>query len=389
MAKTIDELVAIYTNALKEIDLRLSKLPKGSTYDALAGATATCTNESQIQSSLDYAKHFIKTAEGNDLEFLATDQFGSEFARPQPINASGFVTFFLNTETNSVYIPKGTVVKTEASYTGSVLRYEVTNDGTLIPTTKTSITLPVTCTTSGQIGNTAENTINQIESQLTSSLVSCTNQAEISNGLDSLDDGAYRDYIYELLSSYGKYTAKIIEDAALSVLGPQGFASATEVQYQVKLWDGSAAVGDPFNIYRCFLFAGYVGSTIDSTTIAKIQTEIKKVKALGVYIKVEGVTPFALTFKIKVTLNSSGPNYQDFVVGNFIQVTDFMRDNILALPIVSVTNPTVTFDLSEQLEAISAKFPGDFLTITADEPTTDVAITESNQKFIPQLIEVK
>lgn len=384
MSETLSQLSQIFINQLQDDDPRLSNLPVGSTYDALSGATAYAVNEAQVENELAYQKHFIQTAEGNDLDLLATDQYSSDFARPQPIAASGFVTFYLNAETTTVNIDTGVIVKTSPTSVGVVVRYSVTAPGTLIPVTQTSVTLPVTCIQIGAIGDVPALAINQIESPLTSSLITCSNAAAISNGEDALTDGQYRDYIYELLATFRRYTAAIIESAALSVLGPQGFAQATETELQVIEWDGTAPVGAQFQINRAFLYVGYLTGSITSGVITQIQSAIKRVKALGVFVNVIGVLGVAIDFTIKVVLNPSGPNYSRFVSGDFSDVNLLMKDNILVLPIVSALNPTVTFVVATQVGYISALYSADFASITVITPSSDVVITTTDDKFIPQ-----
>jgi hypothetical protein len=387
MSSTLSELAQLFLNQLKNLDPRLSNIPIGSTYDAIAGATAYAVNECQTENDLNYQKHFIQTATSSDLDYLVTDQYGSPFTRPQATQSSGLVTFYLNTETNSVTIPSGTVVKTSSSSGGIINRYTTTASVTLIPVTQTSISVSAICTTSGAIGNVPSNSINQIESSLSSSLVTVNNINPFSNGADQLSDGNYRTYIYNLLATYQKYVSSAIQAAALTVSGIL-YALPTETTYQVVQWNGSAPVGTPFTVNQCNLFVGIQSGTPSPAQLASVTTAIKSVRALGVYVNVLGMIGVPIDYTISISLNPSGTNYSNFSKGNFTVLTQQMSDNILSLSIVTAAVPTVTFTPSTQLTLLQSQFPTDFASITITAPATAVTITGLGQKFIPQTISV-
>lgn len=387
MSSTLSELAQLFLNQLKNLDPRLSNIPIGSTYDAIAGATAYAVNECQTENDLNYQKHFIQTATSSDLDYLVTDQYGSPFTRPQATQSSGLVTFYLNTETNSVTIPSGTVVKTSSSSGGIINRYTTTASVTLIPVTQTSISVSAICTTSGAIGNVPSNSINQIESSLSSSLVTVNNINPFSNGADQLSDGNYRTYIYNLLATYQKYVSSAIQAAALTVSGIL-YALPTETTYQVVQWNGSAPVGTPFTVNQCNLFVGIQSGTPSPAQLASVTTAIKSVRALGVYVNVLGMIGVPIDYTISISLNPSGTNYSNFSKGNFTVLTQQMSDNILSLSIVTAAVPTVTFTPSTQLTLLQSQFPTDFASITITVPATAVTITGLGQKFIPQTISV-
>lgn len=387
MSSTLSQLAQIFLDQLKNLDPRLSNIPIGSTYDSIAGATAYAVNECQTENDLNYQKHFIQSATSSDLDYLATDQYGSPFSRPPATQASGLITFYLNAETVSVVIPSGTVVKTTSSSGGNVNRYTTTSTVTLIPSTQTSITTTAICTVSGSIGNCPSNSINQIESSLTSSLVTCNNINPFSNGADQLSDGNYRTYIYNLLATYQKYVSSAIQSAALTVSGIL-YALPTETTYQVVQWNGSAPVGSPFTVNQCNLFVGIQSGTPSPAQLAAVTTAIKSVRALGVYVNVTGMIGVPLNYTIRISLNPTGTNYQAFSQGNFTILTQQMSDNILALSIVTASVPSVTFTPSSQLTLLQSQFPTDFASITITIPATAVTINTVGQKFIPQTIAV-
>lgn len=392
MSLSLSQLAQLFLDTLPTIDPRLEDLPVGSTYDALAGATAAVVNEAQIENDLRYSQMFIQTARGQKLDKLATDRFSEDVKRPQPEAASTLVTFYLNAETNSVNIPVGTVVKTGNSPNGAVVRYKTNAPGTLIPGSVTSISLTVTCTQLGAVGNTAANTINEIESVLTSSLVTCNNLSAVVNGKNKYDDGQYREYIYNSIRQ-GLYAYQLIEAAALTVPGIV-FANATELPYLVKVWNGTSCEGDPWLTGRAQLFVGVDGGTPTPEQILAVSQACRRVRADGILLEVYGVIATALDYVLAVQLNPAGPNYTSFVNGDFEIIYNDMRTNMLALPVCNSVNTTVTFDPAAQLLLLTGPgkpYENDFTTVSVVSPAVSVTLTypaDDNKKFIPNLISV-
>lgn len=393
MALTLAEIATLYLTALGEADPRLEQLPVGSTYDALAGANAQAVDLAQIQNALNYRNHFIQTAVAQKLDFLATDRFGTELARPAPASASGLVTFFLNAETSSVTIPAGAVVKTDNSVSGTTVRYRVNSPGTLVPVTQPSLALSVTCTQVGAIGNAAAGAINEIETELSSTLVTCNNDTAISNGADSLDDGDYRQYIYNTLAASRKFSAEAIEAQAKTVQGIV-FADATETPYTVKQFDGVSCVGSPFQMARAQLFIGTESGTPTPQQVLDVQRAIKNVRALGIFVEVIPIIAQALDYVLVGSLNPAGVHYADFVAGDFTILFEDMRTNMLALPVCNTLNPSVTFDPAAQLALLvgpGAPYETDFTTVSVQTPALPVTLTspaDDEKKFIPNIINI-
>lgn len=378
---TLSDLAQMFLDELKNEDPRLENIPVGSVYDSFAGSVAAVTALAMQEDDLNYEKHFIQTAQKNDLDYLATDSYGSDFARPQPTNASGLITFYLNAETNNVNIPTGTIVKTQPNSLGQSIRFETIQPVSL------SVSMPVVsvainCTIEGSAGNVSANTLTVIESSLTSQLVTCNNLTAISNGEDSLDDGQYRTFIYNLLATYRKYTINAIESAAKTVSGVT-FAQGVGIPMSVIQWSGTAPIGSAFQIERAYLFIGGSSGTLPNDTISAVQIAIKSVKALGVYVEVESVESVQLVWEVKADLIAGSTFYLQFASGDYSSVTDVMNQLILSLPTVTSENPVVTFDPVASLSYLLAQFPDSFLNAENIQPTASVVINTSGQKFIP------
>ena len=98
--RTQDELLQLFINELQSQNPELTDTEIGSIIDVLGGALSTAVYEIQQLTIDEFRKTFFDTANGpeitggaDDLENLAVDHFGDEFARPAAEKSTGVVTF--------------------------------------------------------------------------------------------------------------------------------------------------------------------------------------------------------------------------------------------------------------------------------------------------------
>lgn len=128
----------------------------GSIMDGLAGGYSLAGMELQRQTILSFNKTFIGLANGpevtggsDDLQTLAVDHYGTEFARPEAVAATDTQTFMRPNNTfGSCDVPIDTTVQTSPDANGAVQQYqtdadvELTNAGqitfTVVPANATA-----------------------------------------------------------------------------------------------------------------------------------------------------------------------------------------------------------------------------------------------------------
>ena len=86
----------LYDSGKTEMEVRTPKITdfeEGSIADSVIGITSTMAEEIQNILVDRINRTFTDLAEGDHLETLLTDHFGSGFARPGDVAADGVVTF--------------------------------------------------------------------------------------------------------------------------------------------------------------------------------------------------------------------------------------------------------------------------------------------------------
>lgn len=381
--KSFEELYQVYRDEVEARNENITDWNEGSINDILAGASSTGAQE-VLRILLDrFNLTYFNGAEGDDLEYLATDHYGSSFERPEATQAVTIVTFSRpNADAGNVSIPAGTIVKTQADSSGQTQRFEVLFGVTMSGTT---INASVRAITAGPDGNVGANTINQIETALTDPSIVVTNDTAASGGETEESDAAYRQTIIRLLQTLKGATKTAIQATIEEVPGVEIVTLIDFIQTVIE-WDeaNSLPIGDPFKIARVKAYIADANGTGNQALINNVNIELEKVRACGVEIEVLGATAFSLNWTAAIQLNTGGPNFatlqndpqpivdsmtkylQDLAIGQ-----DFNR-NIARAAILAQWGPSGSNDLV------------DFVT---SNPTGDVVTTEI-QKIIPGTIGV-
>jgi hypothetical protein len=317
--RTRQDLYDIIKNEIQTVNPNLTDFEAGSVLDCLVGATSTGLSEVMDLVISQFNKTFIDLANGpeitggnDDLENLAVDHFGSDFARPDDQYAVGVVTFSrANDDDGDCTIPAGTVVKTETNANG-----EAQSFSTLLQVvmTSTSINASVKAVSSGTKGNVDAAKIIVVESTLTDPSIVVTNEDAMAGGAAAQSDADYRETIRNLIQQLKGATAEAIQAKALTVSGVEA-ATIVEVDQTVIEYDESTeeVSGEAFRIPNSTLYVADANGEANEALISLVQTAIDTTRACGVKINVVGATAYEMDWEASITLNPGGPNYTELL----------------------------------------------------------------------------
>jgi hypothetical protein len=367
--KSQQDLYDLFITTLQDYAPDLTDTLEGSVIDTLAGTFAVGAAELTRLIIDRFNKTFIELANGpeitgdaDDLQFLAVDHFGEDFARPGAVEAVDTVTFARpNNSGGVVLIPEGTVVKTAPDADGAVQRYVTDSDVTMTASSAgsdTSVTVGVTASVAGADGNAAAGTINVIESSLLDTTITVSNVGN-ATGADAQDDSTYRETIRNLIQALAGATAAAVAAKAKTVTGVATATaieqSLTVIQYDIAT---SSVVGRAFRLPVPKLYIADSTGTASAALLALVRTAIDAVRACGVFIGVEAATAVSVSWTGAITLNPSGPNYATFS-SDPQRIVDSMSDYINGLPtgtsfvratanaaILAIWGPTGTNDIT-------------------------------------------
>jgi hypothetical protein len=382
--KSQSELLQLFIDELQARDPSLTDDNEGSKLDVLGGAFSVAVAESQRTSVEEFKKTYIDTSEGDNLEFLLVDHFGSSFARPEASKATGTVTFSrANTDEGNVTIPVGTIVATVQNAAGNSTRFEVIAE---VVMTGTTIDASVRALVAGTDGNVDDSTVTVIESSLTDSSVVVTNALAFGDGTETLNDAEYRQFARNLLLSLRGATLDAIVATALTV---SGITTVTGIEFSqyVKEWNISTgtATGDYFKIARVKLYVADVNGVASAALLAAVETAIEPVRAAGVNVEVLAAVAVELDWTAEITLNPAGPNYATFV-SNAQAILDTMELYLQGLSIGT------DFDKSTADAYIISLWggsgTGDLTDFTTTIPVGNVS-ADANEKIIPGTMAVE
>jgi hypothetical protein len=387
-AELQEEFLTEFTSQTDEINDE----NEGSTLDIVSGVTSVAVREIVARVVTDFRKTFFSMAHGpeitggpDDLQTLAVDHFGDQFARPQAAKATGVVTFSRpTTGAGNVTIPVGTVVKTENNANGVSQRFVTLAEVTM---TGLSINASVEAAIAGTEGNVLAATVDVIESTLTDASIVVTNDEAFAGGAAIQNDAEYREFIRNQIETLKGATVAAIEAKALTVVGVET-ATLIEKEMPVKEWDigGGAPVGDFFRIAFPSLYIADANGGASPALIAAVEVAIASVRACGVRIVVLGAVGVTINWTGVITLDPGGPNYADLVDDPqpiIDSMTQYLADlaigedfNFIAANahILSVWGPAGTGDLVS----------GGFSTTV---PSGNVSIAE-NEKVIPGTVTI-
>ena len=338
--KTQQELYDLWLLELQNQAPELTDDNEGSNIDVLGGATSVAVDEILQAVVREFAKTFFDTAHGpevtgsvDDLQTLAVDHFGSQFARPAATYATGVVTFSRPTSgAGNILIPAGTIVKTPPNASGVSQRFATETNVTI---TGLTINATVNAVVAGSDGNVQDNTVTIVESALLDPTITVNNALDFAAGAEALNDADYRDFIRNKLLTLAGATIAAIEAAARNVPGVE-LATAIENEFTVIEYDiGTDDIllgAEYFWIPRVILYVADANGTASPALIADVVAAVKLVRAAGVRVEVQAAIALQLNWTANITLNISGPNYAE-LASDPQKIIDTMVDYLQNLPV--------------------------------------------------------
>lgn len=390
--KSQQELYDEFVTELQNQAPALTDTNDGSQIDVIAGVVSFAVSELSRLTIDEFRKTFFDTANGpevtggpDDLETLAVDHFGADFARPAATAASGIVTFSrANADAGDCTIPAGTVVKTAPNADGEAQRFETESEVTM---TGTSINATVNAIVAGTDGNVLADTVTEIEDALTDSTITVNNDDAFTGGAEEETDAEYRETIRNLLVSLTGATLAAIQAAALEV---DGVETATAIENEMVVIEYDIATGLPvvdaeyFRIPRVILYIADANGTADADMIADVKAAIAEVRAAGVRVDVEAATALEFNWTAEIVLNPGGPNYAE-LSADPQDIIDTMTDYLADMAIGQ------DFDRSDADDAMEAIWgpsgTDDLVSFTTTTPSGDVAV-DADEKIIPGTVEI-
>lgn len=381
--KSFQETYTDYQNEAQARNDLLTDWNDGSINDILAGASSTAVQEI-IRILLDRFKlTFFSSAEGDDLEFLAVDHYGSKFARPDASKAVGVVFFSRpNADAGDVTIPAGTIVKTQPDGNGNSQRYVTILD---VIMTGTSVSASIEAIVAGPSGNVGTSQITEIETALTDPSIVVENSAPTAGGAEEETDAQYRETILNLIQTLKGATKAAIQAAAEEVPGVEQ-ATVIEFVQNVIEWDEATQmpVGDSFKIARCFVYVADANGSANQALVDNVSLALATIRACGVHITIKPATAVPIDWTASISLNPSGPNFATLSSDNspIIQsMTEYLQE--------LATGETFNRAIARQaILAIWGPDGSDDLTnFTTSNPSGNVD-PENFEKIIPGTVEI-
>ncbi len=328
-------------------------------------------------------KAYFSSAEGTDLEFLAIDRYGPDFARPLAQKAVGVVTFSrLTGAAGPIVIPQGTIVSTDTDVNGESQSFITRIPYTLIGL---SVDASVEAVSAGVKGNVDPLTINNIDSALLDPTIVVSNALRTAGGKAIETDEEYRETILNLLRSQKGATKAALTAVVKEVAGVE-FVNITEEIFTASRINpaNNALIGEPFKLVVAKIYIADSSGTASQALVDIVAAQVQLAKALGVMIEILATQAINVDWTASVALNPLGPNYAEFQT-NTAKIRQTMIEYIQGLNVgqqfsriagrnfvLSVWGPTGT---------------GDITAFTISQPVADIT-TGPNQKLVPNIVEV-
>lgn len=173
--KSFSDLYLLVKNEVQNNAPELTDFEEGAINDVIAGVIVYACNEVAVYLLSEFRRTYFGTAEGDDLENLAVDHFGDDFARPDAVKATGVVRFYReNADYGECAIPAGTIVKTEVNANGESQSFQTVLDATL-DADDLEVNASVEALEAGTKGNVEADEITVIESALGDTSIEVTN----------------------------------------------------------------------------------------------------------------------------------------------------------------------------------------------------------------------
>ena len=369
---TVQQFQEIYKNVITSERPELSDFSPGSLNDIISGAFGIAMNELSELLISEFRKTYIKTAESSDLDYLATDHFGSRFERSQGTKAYALLTFSRkNANFGDVLVPQGTICETLVDQlTGESVEFETIED---VHLTGLSVEIKAECLVVGKQGNVSSSKVTRVTSSLSDSSITATNALRASGGSAPENDGDFRERIYYLLSSLTGATKNALKSTILGLpeISNVSIVEQNDVVISYDLQTRAIkANSNYFRIPRPIIYVSGPDGGSSDEMINSALLAIEPIRAAGIYVEVSGARTTIVNIKITSALNSEGQNYAS-LSGDLSPIQTVIRDylNGLAIGEGFSKNSIATYILS----VFGPDGSDDITSITVDRPLLDIS----------------
>ena len=386
--KSQKELYDLAIQELQSLRPDLTDTNEGSIIDVLTGVKSVAVAELIAITLSEFEKTFFDTSHGpeitggpDDLQKLAVDKYGDDFARPGATQAVGTVTFSrLNADFGDVLIETGTIVKTKANAAGNSQRFEILAD---VLMEGISINASARALLAGPGGNVLDGEITEIETTLLDSSITVTNALSFSGGSDQQSDSEYRETIRNKIESMKGSSVAAIEAKAKTV---PGVAKVRAIEIEMPVIEFDIATQAPkvgakfFRIAFVSVYVADANGTASSDLLAAVKTAVSEIRAGGSKVVIRAASALAMNWTAAITLNPSGPNYAE-LSADAQMIRESMAQYINELPI-GTSFVKADADLA-MLAIYGPSGSGDLTGFTTLIPSGDIAAAVSD-KLIAQ-----
>lgn len=276
---TFDEIYAVGRTEVQARNGGLTDWRSGSALDAVVGGGAVVADQVIRAGVAQFARQFVDTAEGADLDALALDRF--QLARRAASQAVGQLTWTDSSGTSRT-IPLGTRVR--GAVNGVTVTVETTISATL-PAYGVAVAA-ARVQTAGPTGNVAAAVLTSIVDGVGAGAV-VTNVDRFTGGVDVETDATFRDRIRRYFQTLRKGTVAALRAGALSVPGV-AFATVDE-QYTPTELGGYTAI-----------YVGDRDGWANPTLALLVAVEIENWRAAGVEVRVLAAVREEVTLDVAI-----------------------------------------------------------------------------------------
>lgn len=288
---TFDELYELAKVEVQARNPRLTDFEEGSNLDAITGAGAMLADEVIRIVVSRFRRHFVDTAEGDDLDALVWDRL--RMKRKEATGAIGVVTWTKGDPGASYTIPAGFILR--GTYLGETIEV-ATTAAVAVASSDSEVDLP--CQVINRVGRDSsfpDGVIDTVAAPHTADPgATVTNSDRFVGGRDRESDNELRARFRRFFEALRRGTVGALEMGALSV---PGVSYVTVDEGTIRCGDGGFVrvyVGDP-------------DANSNVTLAAQVVAELEHWRAAGILVVVDGAEreeiPLHVTLFIRAGAN--------------------------------------------------------------------------------------
>ncbi len=248
---------------------------EGSDVNIILASASGMADEVTRHLAIQCGALYLDSAEGENLDRLVNDRFGTQVQRKQPAPALAVLQFSRpNPSGGAVSLSIGSKVRTERG-----TEFELTQVLAIPAGSTAPVDIQAQAVVVGTAGNVQPNTITEFVQQPPDPDLVVTNPQPATGGSDVESDASLRERARDFYRTARRGTLAAIEFGALTVAGIQS-ATAVEVL---------DSFGDPVGIVR--LFVADVNGQANTALALAVKNALTAFRAAGILVDVFGSTP--------------------------------------------------------------------------------------------------